>query len=68
MKRFRKSKIGWRRAVQVFCLAVFLTLFFYVAWPYSATFGPNLIPDKERVALELFLWLDPLAGISTALA
>ncbi len=64
----RKPRIAWRRAVQVTSLALYLALFFYVAWPYSAAFGPDLIPNKEWVALELFLWLDPLVGISTALA
>jgi polyferredoxin len=57
-----------RRIVQVLCLALFLHLFLYVAWPYATDFSSTVIAGKEWVPLESFLWLDPLAGISTALA
>ena len=57
-----------RRIVQVLSLALFLYLFFYVAWPYATDFSSTAIAGKEWVPLESFLWLDPLAGISTAIA
>lgn len=57
-----------RRLTQALCLGLFLYLFFHVAWPYSDVFSPTLISDKQRLPLESFLWIDPLVGLSTALA
>ncbi|MFI5381550.1 MAG: 4Fe-4S binding protein [Tepidisphaerales bacterium] len=57
-----------RRIVQTICLGVFLGLFFYVAWPYSDRFSARTIPDKQWLPLESFLWIDPLVGLSTAVA
>ena len=57
-----------RRIIQALSLGLFLYLFLYVAWPYAATFSATVISDKEWVPLESYLWLDPLAGVSTALA
>jgi len=34
-----------RRVVQGVCFAVFLVLFFYVCWPYTAESSPSLISD-----------------------
>ena len=49
-------------------LGVFLGLFFYVAWPYGERFGPDTLSRKEWLPAEVFLWLDPLAGVSAAVA
>jgi len=38
----------WRRIAQILSLGLFLYLFFYVAWPYSATFSETTLSDKER--------------------
>jgi len=57
-----------RRIVQVTCLLLFLHLFLYVAWPYATRFSSRTIADKQWMPLEAFLWIDPLVGISTAIA
>jgi len=72
---FLLRKIGptWRcapvrRIIQILCLALFGYLFFYVAWPYATVFTARVLEDKERVPVEIFLWLDPLVGLTTAVA
>jgi len=59
-----------RRVVQVVCLSLFLYAFFYVCWPYSSgsEFSSGLFESKELNSAELFLLIDPLVGVSTALA
>ncbi len=57
-----------RRLVQALAFAVFLVLFFYVAWPYGARHYAEALRAKELVPAESFLALDPLVGTSTALA
>ena len=57
-----------RRAIQVGCLAAFLYAFFYVCWPYSSTFDGSTFHLKESFSVEAFLLIDPLVGLSTALA
>ena len=57
-----------RRLVQVATLALFLLLFFYVCWPYGSTRHAEAMQARERIEAELFLALDPLVSISTALA
>jgi MauM/NapG family ferredoxin protein len=57
-----------RRTTQCVCLALFLWLFFYVSWPYAQAFSSRVLPDKAWAPPELFLWLDPLVGLSAALA
>lgn len=57
-----------RRAVQTGCLLLYLWLFLVVSWPYAARFSSQVLPDKEWLPAEIFLWLDPLVGLSTALA
>lgn len=57
-----------RRITQVLCLALFGYLFFHVAWPYATVFTASVLQDKERLPVEVFLWLDPLVGLTTALA
>lgn len=77
--RRRKSKFlrqlgpSWsaspvRRLVQFLCFGLFLTLFFYVAWPYGTGDFAQIRARKEWLDIELFLLLDPLVSISTALA
>lgn len=58
----------WRRLIQTACLALYLWLFFYVSWPYASEFTHEALPDKAWLPPELFLWLDPLVGLSTAIA
>jgi len=57
-----------RRATQVVCLVLFLYAFFYVCWPYSEHFSETTFSDKEHYPVDLFLLIDPLVGLSTALA
>lgn len=57
-----------RRTSQVFFLALFLYLFFYVAWPYGDVFSGTVLADKEHIPVEVFLWVDPLVGLSAAIA
>ena len=79
----RKLGPGWeaspiRRIIQSASFVLFLVLFFYVCWPYSATPEPaasgwpahyaNDFAAKERIDAELFLALDPLVSFSTAIA
>jgi len=57
-----------RRIVQAVCLVLFLYAFFYICWPYSRHFSATTLNDKEWFPVELFLLIDPLVGVSTALA
>ena len=67
-----------RRAAQTASLVLFLGLFFYVCWPYTARPLPDAdgwpahytqdFAAKELLPADAFLNLDPLVGISTALA
>jgi len=57
-----------RRVAQVLSLTAFLILFFYVCWPYGSRQYAEAFRAKEILAAELFLLLDPLVSISTALA
>jgi len=57
-----------RRLAQALSLALFLVLFFYVAWPYGAKDYAALRESKEIVPAETFLALDPLVSLSTAVA
>jgi polyferredoxin len=57
-----------RRTIQVVVLLLFLLFFFYTCWPYSDQFGTNTFADKEFFPVESILLIDPLVGISTALA
>ena len=57
-----------RRLVQSACLLAFLILFFYVCWPYGSRQCAEAFRAREIVDAELFLWLDPLVSISTAIA
>ncbi len=72
-----------RRIVQAFCLLAFLVLFLYVCFPYTAApnLQPDAVGNeswpshyaddilrKEIVPAELFLAIDPLVSLSTAIA
>ena len=57
-----------RRMLQTVCMILFLILFFYVCWPYGSQEYAETMQAKEFVEAELFLALDPLLSISTALA
>lgn len=57
-----------RRVIQSASLLIYLALFFLVAWPYAVPFSSRVLPDKEWLPVETFLWLDPLVGLSTAVA
>ena len=55
-----------RRFAQAFCLVLFLVLFFHYSWPHrSDSSGPG---TEGLPRVELFLTLDPLVAISTAVA
>lgn len=65
---------GWlsspiRRVAQTACFLGFLALFFYVCWPYggSGRYAEEMA-GREAVDAEIFLALDPLLSISTAIA
>jgi len=57
-----------RRTVQVVCLVLFFDAFFRVCWPYAEHFTATTFGDKEYLPVESFLLIDPLVGLSTALA
>jgi ferredoxin len=57
-----------RRFIQTACLLVFLTLLFYVCWPYGSPDYARTMRAKERIPAETFLLLDPLLAVSAALA
>lgn len=57
-----------RRLIQILCLLLFLDAFFRICWPYSDRFASTTFSDKESFPVETFLLIDPLVGLSTALA
>ena len=57
-----------RRITQAAALTAFLVLFFYVTWPYGDRDYAALRQSKERIDAETFLLLDPLVGVSAAMA
>ncbi len=57
-----------RRILQTACLLLFLYLFFFLAWPYGAINEKLSFERREWFPAESFLWIDPLVGLSTALA
>ena len=58
----------WRRLIQAFCFIAFLVLFFWVAWPYGSPDYAASMAGREKIDAELFLAIDPLVSISTAIA
>ncbi len=57
-----------RRHIQAACFALFLFLFLYVCWPYDVMQHAQARAAREVIDAEVFLALDPLVSISTALA
>jgi polyferredoxin len=58
-----------RRVVQTLCMIAFLALFFWVCWPYGGRGDyAGEMASREIVDAEIFLAIDPLVAISTALA
>jgi hypothetical protein len=57
-----------RRGIQIVCLLIFLDAFVRVCWPYAERFSSTTFSDKETLPVESFLLIDPLVGLSTALA
>ena len=57
-----------RRIIQSICLLGFCALLFYVCWPYGSRDYAAEMQAKEMIDAEIFLALDPLVSISTALA
>ncbi|MHC4431839.1 MAG: hypothetical protein ACYTBS_08370, partial [Planctomycetota bacterium] len=57
-----------RRGIQIACFMGFLLLLFYVCWPYGSRDYAAQMQAKELIDAEIFLALDPLLSISTALA
>ncbi len=57
-----------RRLIQSACLIGFFVLFFWVCWPYGSKQYAEAFRAREVVDAELFLILDPLVSISTAIA
>jgi ferredoxin len=58
----------WRRVVQAAFFLLFVVLFVHVAWPYGGTHYARHRDAKEFIAAELFLIIDPLVSLSTAIA
>ncbi len=61
-------RIRIRRGIQLLSLALFVLLFFGLAWPYADPIHASAQAAREWLPFELFLWLDPLIGIASALA
>ncbi|MCF7973507.1 MAG: 4Fe-4S binding protein [Phycisphaerae bacterium] len=57
-----------RRVIQTACFAAFAVLLFYVCWPYGGPDVGTAFAQKERIPAEIFLVLDPLVSLSTAMA
>ncbi len=57
-----------RRAIQGAFFVLFLVLFYWVSWPYGGRDYAATRSSKEVVDAELFLALDPLVSITTAIA
>ena len=57
-----------RRVIQTVCLVLFGLLVLWVSWPYGSPEYVKTLGRKEQIPAELFLLLDPLVGLSAALA
>jgi ferredoxin len=70
---FRMLGLSWqaapvRRLLQALCLGLYFYLFFYVCWPYTRLFVSQAQSIHSWLPVEAFLWIDPLVGLSTAIA
>jgi polyferredoxin len=57
-----------RRVIQSLCLISFILMFLYLCWPYGSSHYAESFAAKEIVEAKLFLIMDPLLSISTAIA
>jgi ferredoxin len=57
-----------RRCVQIAALGLLVYLLIGVSFPPGHVFDSQSLSDAETVPVEFFLWLDPLTGVSAALA
>jgi len=57
-----------RRILQSIFLIVFIVFFIYICWPYGSSEYGEFFEAKETIEAEIFLVLDPLVNISTAIA
>lgn len=57
-----------RRSIQAAALLLFCFLFFYVCWPYGGTDYAATMQGRRYLPPDLFLLLDPLLSLSTAIA
>lgn len=57
-----------RRIVQALFFGAFAVLFVVVAWPYGGSLAGHRLSQRLAVPLDAFLSLDPLVGISAAVA
>ncbi|MBM4039622.1 MAG: 4Fe-4S dicluster domain-containing protein [Planctomycetes bacterium] len=57
-----------RRIIQADCFVIFLALFLFVCWPYDVRHHAQARAAREVIDAEAFLALDPLVGLSTAIA
>jgi len=57
-----------RRLVQIAALGLLVYLLVGVSFPPGHVFDSNSLSDAETVPVELFLWLDPLVGVSAGIA
>lgn len=72
-RSLKRMTPGWRSAPlrclsQSVFLFLFLHFFFCVCWPYAEHFSESTFSDKEYFPVDAFLLVDPLVGLSTALA
>lgn len=71
--RLRRLGTSWQAApvrgvLQTACLLIYFDLFFRVSWPYAALLSGGVPTLHDWLPVELLLWLDPLVGLSTAIA
>ncbi|MDP6636402.1 MAG: 4Fe-4S binding protein [Phycisphaerae bacterium] len=57
-----------RRCVQIAAFGLLVYLLVGVSFPPGHVFDPNSLSDAETLPVELFLWLDPLVGVSAVIA
>ncbi len=58
----------WSRLAQAACLLLFLVLLGWVAWPYGPPDYAMSREGREFIDAEIFLALDPLVSVTTAVA
>jgi NAD-dependent dihydropyrimidine dehydrogenase PreA subunit len=58
----------FRRLLQCFCLALYGYCSFVISWPYGRSFVDHPLAGGGWPPVEAFLWIDPLVGLSTAIA